>query len=165
MFSDINEGLLRMHNDPVVIHVNKGILTSSFKMYPWITQRVEVFGNEGSGEDYGNTILSKNSPLTPVFRFGLLKMRESGGLDRLRIEWEGAAVPKGDSQSKEVRVISMIGISCNTRSTTKTAVEHRNISFARYDHFWLLYTLWREFLCPNFYLMCNIIMVLRHSRA
>ena len=48
-------------------------------------------------------ILTKRSPLSPVFRAGVAKLAEAGVLTRLQYDWEGRGVPTVDDMGKEVR--------------------------------------------------------------
>ena len=103
MYSDVFDGLRMMREGRNVIFINKGILTSAFKMDPFLSQKVIMFANNEQAV-WANTIFPKHSPLKAMFSKGLKTLRESGLMYKLQSKWEGLSIPTEKHDSTEARL-------------------------------------------------------------
>ena len=85
VYDDIGEGLKQMAEKMVVIHVNEAMLWRYFEDRPYINQQIGIVTKEKF--HYGAIILTKNSPLTPIFKSGIVSYMQSGVTDRIKSKY------------------------------------------------------------------------------
>ena len=87
-FSGIEEVIERYNHDPVVVHELQGAIDSYQKYGKGDTMdHLEVF-YQGRAEWYG-IIVTENSPLGPMMRYGAKILHERGVFDYLKAQWLG----------------------------------------------------------------------------
>ena len=97
VYPDIPAALRMLQETRNVIRVSETGLKGFLKENPFHTQHIHVFGREKPVHQA--FIFTKKSPLTSIFKNGILRLKESGTLDQLRNIWEGG-YKKGSSTSE-----------------------------------------------------------------
>ena len=90
IYANIVAGLEDLLEGQYVIHVSAAMLRGFFRENPFFHQGLKVFGREKSV--FNAIIFTKNSPVAPVFRAGLRRLRERGVLQQLEQDWMGLAI-------------------------------------------------------------------------
>ena len=85
VYNDIGEGLKQMVENRVVIHVNEPMLWQYFQDRPYINQKIQIVAKEKF--QFRAIILTKNSPLTPIFKSGMVSHMQGGVTDRLQSKY------------------------------------------------------------------------------
>ena len=102
VYNDIGEGLKQMVENRVVIHVNEPMLWQYFQDQPYINQKIEIVAKEKF--QLRAIILTKNSPLTPIFKSGMVSHMQGGVTDRLQSKY---AAPQSKGIFDEIMVLNM----------------------------------------------------------
>lgn len=86
----VAEGLEQIATDRVVFHALAGDIRGFFQENPFHVQSVEMV--KAKNVFFNGLILTKNSPLSPSFRYHINKLKEIGILDALLVQWLGKEV-------------------------------------------------------------------------
>ena len=87
VFKSAAEGVARMRQERVVLHLQEGTLKGYLKEHPELSDNVKVFAP--SSPEYFNIIVNNNSPLGPVFQQASLLLVEQGVRDHIASTWLG----------------------------------------------------------------------------
>ena len=97
VFSAPKQGISRMQNDRVVLHLQESTLKGHLLEHPEAGYNIKVFG--GSKPEYFNIMLNNNSPLGPMLRFGCLRLSEFGVMDHVQMKWLGKDIGSSGTSS------------------------------------------------------------------
>ena len=86
VFADINQAVQKFQYDPVVVHELQGNI-DLLKKYGVGGENLEVFHRDRT--EYYGLIVTENSPLGPMLRYGTKLLFERGILDNLKKMWLG----------------------------------------------------------------------------
>ena len=87
VYSAVGEGLKALKEGQTVIHISERMLKRYFLERPYIQQPIKVFA-KGKPE-FKTIIVTLNSPLKPIFEFGIRSLMQGGASDRVLGKWEG----------------------------------------------------------------------------
>ena len=87
---DIWDGLKRLNNENTILHTFKSFLTGAKVTNPKAMPPMKTFG--AGRTRYQNIILTKNSPLFPLFAKAATKSFENGQYDRTAMKWQGTNI-------------------------------------------------------------------------
>ena len=87
LFNSIEEGIERIKSGQIAIQVQETALRQFYKDNPSEPRPNNLIST--SNDDTENLILTKNSPLTPVFAAGSMELYETGVLKTLKQKWIG----------------------------------------------------------------------------
>jgi hypothetical protein len=87
VYNSVEEGLKSLQEGQNVIHISERMLKRYFLERPYIQQPVKVFA-KGKPE-FKTIIVTLNSPLKPIFEFGIRSLMQGGASDRVLRKWEG----------------------------------------------------------------------------
>ena len=87
VFKSAEEGVTRMRQERVVLHLQEGTLKGYLKENPELSDNIKVFAP--SSPEYFNIIVNNNSPLGPVFQQASLLLVEQGVRDHIAATWLG----------------------------------------------------------------------------
>ena len=87
VFKSAEEGVARMKQERVVLHLQEGTLKGYLKENPDLADNIKVFAP--SSPEYFNIIVNNNSPLGPVFQQASLLLVEQGVRDHIASTWLG----------------------------------------------------------------------------
>lgn len=87
VFKSAEEGVARMRQERVVLHLQEGTLKGYLLENPELADNIKVFAP--SRPEYFNIIVNNNSPLGPVFQQASLLLVEQGVLDHVGAKWLG----------------------------------------------------------------------------
>ena len=90
VYNSVEEGLKFLREGQSVIHISERMLKRYFLERPYIQQPVKVFG-KGKPE-FKTIIVTLNSPLKPIFQFGITSLMQGGASDRVLGKWEGPSL-------------------------------------------------------------------------
>lgn len=91
-FKSVEEGLNLLSTGRSVLHISEGMLKSYLKSSPPGRQRLKVFGREAAAT-FDCLVLSRNSPLKPMFTRGVLQLFQTGVMNYLVSTYEGNVAP------------------------------------------------------------------------
>ena len=84
-FKSHHQALDDAQNERIVVWVDEGKVRSYLRANPHAAANLKIFGKTSPSTTH--MILPKNSPLTPMFRQGFLRLRENGMFDYLESKW------------------------------------------------------------------------------
>ena len=87
VYNGVGEGLTALKEGQAVIHISERMLKRYFLERPYIQQPIKVFA-KGKPE-FKTIIVTLNSPLKPIFEFGIRSLMQGGSSDRVLSKWEG----------------------------------------------------------------------------
>ena len=87
VYNAVGEGLMALKEGQAVIHISERMLKRYFLERPYIQQPIKVFA-KGKPE-FKTIIVTLNSPLKPIFEFGIRSLMQGGSSDRVLSKWEG----------------------------------------------------------------------------
>ena len=87
VYNAVGEGLTALKEGQAVIHISERMLKRYFLERPYIQQPIKVFA-KGKPE-FKTIIVTLNSPLKPIFEFGIRSLMQGGSSDRVLSKWEG----------------------------------------------------------------------------
>ena len=87
VYNGVGEGLTSLKEGQAVIHISERMLKRYFLERPYIQQPIKVFA-KGKPE-FKTIIVTLNSPLKPIFEFGIRSLMQGGSSDRVLSKWEG----------------------------------------------------------------------------
>ena len=90
VYNSVEEGLKSLREGQNVIHISERMLKRYFLERPYVQQPVKVFA-KGKPE-FKTIIVTLNSPLKPVFEFGIRSLMQGGASDRVLGKWEGPSL-------------------------------------------------------------------------
>ena len=90
VFNSVEEGVKAMRDGKNVIHISEGMLKRYFFERPYIQQPVKVFAKEKP--EFKAIIVTLNSPLKPIFEFGIRSLMQEKTSDRVLRKWEGPSL-------------------------------------------------------------------------
>ena len=92
----------------IILHALDGMLRAAYKDKPHnFPNGMKTIG--GTRLKYFPMIFTKNSPLTPMFKNGVIRSFEKGQYDRLSILWQGHAnIIKSDSNNVGLGIDTMV---------------------------------------------------------
>ena len=91
IYDSIDDGIKKIQNEQAVIHLSDKTLRQYFLENPQSQRPKKVFPEEQKGE-IENMIVTKNSPLGPMLRYGCRVLLEKGVFDILDETWMGKSV-------------------------------------------------------------------------
>ena len=100
IYPNIEEGLKRLLEDQVVIDVSSAMFRGYFMEHPFHQQELKIFGKQPP--IFNALAVTKNSPISPVFKAGMRYLRENGILAQLEQDWMGQEVESRSAVSKLV---------------------------------------------------------------
>ena len=87
-YNNTSEGLKLLKTGQNVIFTISSDLNGYFKANPFESQNLKLFG--GSKSLLKGIIFPKNCPLTPIFKYAMLKLDEGGTFEFLQKKWMGS---------------------------------------------------------------------------
>ena len=87
VYNAVGEGLMALKEGQAVVHISERMLKRYFLERPYIQQPIKVFA-KGKPE-FKTIIVTLNSPLKPIFEFGIRSLMQGGSSDRVLSKWEG----------------------------------------------------------------------------
>ena len=106
LFTNVGKALDDAQNERTVIWTDEALFNGYLRAKPEAAANLKIFGQ--SYQRTSHLIINKNSPLTPMFRQGFLRLLENGILDHLETKWMKA--PKYSSKlTLKSRVVVGIG--------------------------------------------------------
>ena len=87
VYNSVEEGLRALQEGQQVIHLSERMLKRYFLERPYVQQPIKVFA-KGKPE-FKTIIVTLNSPLKPIFEFGVKSLMQGGASDRVLRKWEG----------------------------------------------------------------------------
>jgi len=101
--ANASEGLKAIADSSKILHLNIGMLNGELRLNPRMAETLLIFGQERP-EPRG-LVLTKYSPLTPLFKIGSAEMLEKGKKDRIYGIWTGEKIMSRLSEQKIGRVV------------------------------------------------------------
>ena len=87
VYNSVGEGLKALQEGQTVIHISERMLKRYFLERPYIQQPIKVFAK--AKPEFKTIIVTLNSPLKPIFEFGIRSLMQGGSSDRVLSKWEG----------------------------------------------------------------------------
>ncbi|XP_059095533.1 uncharacterized protein LOC131890241 [Tigriopus californicus] len=88
LYPRYEDAIIEARTSQVVFHTFARPFTAFLKQYPQFKGNLKVFAKQRP-QPLG-IIFPKNSPLVPIFKLGIRRMKESGLMDFLAKKWEGS---------------------------------------------------------------------------
>lgn len=88
---NVMAGVEMLDEGQIILHAMEGMLRGAYKANPHKFPNLKTFGATRS--KYFAVEITKNSPLTPIFRLAVAKTFERGQYDRLSLNWQGNKIP------------------------------------------------------------------------
>ena len=99
---DLMSGVKMLDEGQIILHAMEGMLRGAYKANPHMFPSLKTFGATRS--KYFALEITKNSPLTPIFRLAVAKTFERGQYDRLSLTWQGNKIPS--SGAVEIMILT-----------------------------------------------------------
>ena len=96
---DATTGLEKLQNDKTVFYTMDSFLRDEKQKNPMSVQDIKTFG--ASKNLYYNFMLTKNSPLLPLFKQASIQTFESGQSSRIELKWRGGEI-KGEGAADTI---------------------------------------------------------------
>ena len=94
MYGSPEEGIKRMQNDRIVLHIQESSLKGYLVDNPAAGFGLKLFGE--TKPEYFNFMLNNNSPIGPMLRSGFQQLAETGVMTHVEVKWTGTDI-KSDS--------------------------------------------------------------------
>ena len=89
-FPDISTGIKKLSDDNTIMHGLDVMLRGTFQENPYDLPDIKLFGK--TRPKFYCLMLTKNSPLTPIFMKAITRTTEQGVLDRMAVSWTGPPI-------------------------------------------------------------------------
>ena len=108
VYDTIDNAMIEIQSQPTVIHLSDKALRQYFLQNPKSSRPKTVFPEEQKGE-MENMIVTANSPLGPMLKYGCRILREKGIFDILDEKWMGKSVQYQSNASGAAAQVLSIG--------------------------------------------------------
>ena len=108
VYDSIDVAIKEIQSQPTVIHLSENLLRQYFLRNPKSSRPKTVYPEEQKGE-MENMIVTRNSPLGPMLKYGCRILREKGIFDILDEKWMGKSVQYQSNASGAAAQVLSIG--------------------------------------------------------
>ena len=108
-FPDILTGIKKLSDDYTVMHGLDVMLRGAIQEHPYDLPDIKLFGK--TRPKFYCLMLTKNSPLTPIFMKAITRTTEQGVLDRMAVSWTGPPITYSGEVYTKLRNLPVVRLS------------------------------------------------------